>query len=91
MNDLYKEIVLTIHKLQDNATLPEFTEDLIAPITDIIVEDNTGQLTTAQILEVLKHQREVIQSIADRLGRLAVAISVGPQAVTDFKESLDNE
>jgi hypothetical protein len=84
---MYDELRQAILTLMKDKRWPKHCEDLFNPLFISVADEDS----LPQVIEVLKHQRELIQSMADRLGRLAVAISVGPQAVIEFKESLDNE
>lgn len=77
MNEELKQTILAL--IQDKQ-LPKRCEDLYNPIFIAVV--NKDDLI--QILAALNRQRNLIQSMADKLGRLAVAIQVGPQAVIDF-------
>lgn len=82
-NELYEAI--------DDAITPMM---IVARIDDVlypIVMAVRNEKSLPQVLSILTEQRKIFQDMSDKLGRLAVAIQVGTQAVVDFRRSLEDE
>lgn len=83
MNELNQAIYAAVLAIYDDSTL----NDYLIPLADSANKNED----ILHILNRLNYSRQVFQDMSDRLGRLAVAIQVGTQAVIDFQRSLDNE